>query len=235
VFFVGERLNAGTQIVSLNADSLDDFIGETFINRTNDVVEANSDVAYSNLEQLNIKMGHSDVVVNVRGTSANTTITTQEGNDKVFIGSDANEDGDSAGIAEVLYGVLDYIEKDLYIDVGGGRHRLLISDSFSNAAKGVGSDGSVLLTESSLTNLADDLGDIYFAVNEGGSWLDGITLWLGKGDDQIDVTSIHTVGSPTQTTTTVHSGKGDDIVTVDISASVNGGCMFIADGQVSVL
>ena len=233
IFFIGERLNSGTIITSLNATSLDNFYEEIFNNKTNEVVEMNADIGYTNVETLSVAMGHQDVVVNIRGTSAETTnVTTQEGNDKVFISSDAAEDEDSVGDAEVLYGVLDYINGDLYVNVGTGRHRLFMSDSFSDIPKGVGTDGIVHMTNSSLMNLADELGNIYF--DTGGDWLDDVTLWMGNGGDQIEITSIHSVGSPTRTMTTVNSGKGDDFLSTKLLASENGGDMFIANGQVSV-
>ena len=74
--------------------------------------------------------------------------------------------------------------------------------------------------------------NIYF--DTGGDWLDDVTLWMGNGGDQIEITYIHSVGSPTRTMTTVNSGKGDDFLSIKLLASENGGDMFIANGQVSV-
>ena len=125
-------------------------------------------------------MGHQDIVSNARGTSAETFIVTQEGDDKFFVSSDACEDQSTANSVEVLYGVLDYTERDLHLKSDGGRHRLMISDNpgipnlFAMSqirAKGVGSRGYAELTRSSLENLADGLGNIFFSTaTDTGNW-----------------------------------------------------------------
>jgi hypothetical protein len=96
------------------------------------------------------------------------------------VSSDADENATTAETVDRLFGVLDYIEKNLHIQCNRGRHRLLISDAFSSIAKGVGSRGPAMLTESSLENLNDNLGNIYYSANDG-NWYGGITLWLGRG------------------------------------------------------
>ncbi len=60
-------------------------------------------VVCASVETLNVLMGHQDIVANVRGMSAETFIVTQEGDYKFFIGSDANEDGTTAGSVDVLH------------------------------------------------------------------------------------------------------------------------------------
>ena len=195
----------------------------------------------SRVDTLNVLMGHQNIVSNVRGTSAETFIVTQEGDDIFFLSSDAYEDETTAGTVDILYGVLDYMEKDLHLDSQSGRHRLMISDNPGNEtlfetsqwrAKGVGSRGYAVLTKSSLENLADALGNIYFNTTEdAGNWFDGVTLWLGEEDDYLNVTSIPPSTSQNRSTTTVNAGMGNDVVNINLDASENGGSLFVANGQ----
>lgn len=232
IFFVGEYLNSGIGL-TLNTDGLDDFYSETFLNKTNDILAKNSDVAYTNVDELRIHMGHQDIVSNIRGTSASYTfIETQEGDDKFFVASDANENGTGAPSTTVLYGLLDYIEGDLFIQSKTGQHRLLMSDSFSDIPKGVGTNGFAVLSNSSLINLGDNVGDIFYS-SFGGNWSDDVTLWMGTSDDKINVVSIPSEpGPPSRTTTSVHCGRGRDVVHVNLAAEENVGGLFVANGQV---
>lgn len=67
VFIAGERLGDDVDI-KLYTDSLEGFDSEMYLNETNDILRQNSDVAYANLEELDILMGDIGVVVNARGT-----------------------------------------------------------------------------------------------------------------------------------------------------------------------
>jgi hypothetical protein len=234
VVFVGERLNTGVSL-ALNPGNLVNFSDEIFLNETNAVVMKNSDVAYTNIDELRITLGYQgDVVGNIRGTTADTYIETQDGDDKFFIASDANENHATALPVRVLYGLLDYIEGDLHLNLNAGQHRLLMSDSFSAIPKGVGSNGFAVLSNSSLINLGDAVGDIFYS-SLGGNWSNDVTLWMGTGDDKIDVVSIPSApGSPSRTTTSVHCGRGRDVVHVNLAAEENVGGLFVANGQVSL-
>ena len=231
IFFVGQRLNTGVELW-YDTSALVDFSPEIFSNMTNDILRMNSDVAYTSIDLLTIFMGHQSIVSNVRGTSAITRIVTQEGNDKFFVGGDANENITTASYIDVLYGVLDYIERDLYLEAQSGRHRLLMSDVFSDIAKGVGSRGYAKLTRASLEDLADNLGNVYFTADSG-NWFDGVNLWLGDAGDQLNVTSIPAVPF-NRTTTNIHAGNGSDILSINLIDTENVGSLFVANGQVSV-
>jgi len=228
IFFVGQRLNAGVTLY-YGTHSLEGFAPEIYENLTNDILYRNSGVAYTNVDFLNIKMGHQDIVSNIRGTSAKTLVKTQEGNDKFFVGSDADENITTAASVDVIYGVLDYIEQDLLIESQSGRHRLLISDKFSALAKGGGSTGYAKLTRSSLENLADNLGNIYFTA-ENGNWHEGVNIWLGYGSDRLNITSIP-AAPLNRTTTSVNAGNGRDVLSINLIDSENQGSLFIANGQ----
>ena len=229
VFFLGERLNAGVSIIQLDTIGLANFDGELFQNRSNDIILKNSDVAYTRVEKLSVMMGHQDIVCNIRGTSAETFVTTQEGDDSIFISSDANVIVEEAKNIPIIYGWLDYIHRNLHIEVGTGRHRLLMSDVFSDVPKGHGFYGFAQLNSSSLKNLTDDLGNIYFNA-EDGNWADGVNLWLSPGDDHLEVASIPTM-LPYRTTTSVHAGNGADILIIDLDSIENDGGLFVGNGQ----
>ena len=232
IAFMGERLNAGVSL-SLNSADLENYYEEIFLNATNDAIMKNSDMAYTNVDDLMITLGfRGNVVGNIRGTSANNTfIDMQDGDDKIFVSSDANENHASALSADVLYGLLDYVEGELHIEVNGGRHRLFVSDCFSLLSKGVGNGGFVEITNSSITNLGDAFGDIFFSASSG-TWLDDFTLWFGQGDDQILVSTIPTHElSTARVTTAVHAGRGDDTVHVVLDWDEHKGALFVANGQ----
>ena len=232
IVFVGERLNAGV-LLTLNGVDLDNFYCEIFRNETNDVLMKNSDVAYTNVDELRITLGYQgDVVGNIRGTTADTFIETRDGDDKFFIASDANENHETALPVRVLYGLLDYIEGDLHIDLNSGHHRLLVSDCFCVIPKGMGTAGFVEVTNSSIENLGDSFGNIYFTASSD-NWMDDVILWFGKGNDQIIVSTVPTMGSATsRITTSLHAGKGNDVIHINLAEEENVGALFIANGQV---
>jgi hypothetical protein len=131
-----------------------------------------------------------------------------------------------------LYGLLDYIEGDLHLNLNRGRHRLLVSDCFSAIPKGVGTLGFVQVTNSSIENLGDSFGNIYFTASSN-NWMDDVILWFGNGDDQITVSTVPTMGLATsRTTTSLHAGKGNDVIIVALIEDENVGALFIANGQV---
>ena len=226
IFFVGERLNASVSL-SLNTSELFHFDSERYKNNTNDILNVNSDVAYTNVDVLQVYAGQQDIVVNVRGTSAETYIESQSGDDKVFVSSDADENVSTASTVDRLFGTLDYVQKNLHIQCNRGRHRFLISDVFSSIAKGVGLYGPAVFTASSIENLADNLGNIYYAADEG-NWYDGITLWLGVGGDRLNITSVQGL-APNRTMTSINSGNGSDTISINVEASEYS--LLVANGQ----
>ena len=128
---------------------------------------------------------------------------------------------------------MEYVEENLTVNVGAGRHRLLISDENSTIAKGYGSSGPALLTNRSLIRIDDNVGDIFFNTADGGNWSAGVNLWLGKMDDRLDVTSVpsNPNSAPFRTATSVHAGDGDDQITVALLEADHDGVVFVANGQ----
>ena len=194
-------------------------------------------MAYANVEDLYINIGDHDSVMNIRGTSATTEVTSQSGDDYVFISSDADVlDIPEAEALEVLLGWVDYMEEDLTVIAGSGRNRLMISDEKSTIAKGVGSNGPATMTSTSLTDLADELGNIYFSASgSDGLWAAGVSVWLGEGDDSLEVLSVP-ANSGTDllgfsTTTRIYAGYGNDTMVVTLDADEHDGAIFFANGQ----
>lgn len=70
---------------------------------------------------------------------------------------------------DVLEGWLDYLEDDLTVNVGTGTHRLMMSDITSEKPKGR-ADKPAVLTSNSLTDIADNLGNIFFNTDGDGEW-----------------------------------------------------------------
>ncbi|CAB9505197.1 Kringle domain [Seminavis robusta] len=230
VTFVGERLNQGVSLEYIT-DNLVNFESEMFQNSTLDIKERPSDIVYANTEYLDIGMGAGDTILNIRGSTATTKITTQSLDDYIFISSEANQDSSNAASVDVLLGWLDYLEEDVTVEAGSGRHRLMMSDEKSSISMAAEGDPAVL-TSTSLTNIKEGLGNIYFSA-EGGHWSAGVNLWLGKNDDYLSVTSIpaNEDGNDLRTTTSIHAGSGDDVMTVDLDADAHPGAVFIANGQ----
>jgi Ca2+-binding RTX toxin-like protein len=146
----------------------------------------------------------------------------------VFISSEANQNIENARTVDVLLGWLDYMEEDLVVDVGTGRHRLLISDEKSLIAK-----GRAILSNNSLTNLHEDLGDIFFSSKGVFAWAGGVDLWLGKGDDYLDVISVpsNPDSQTLRTTTCINAGDGNDSINIALATENHDGVVFVANGQ----
>ena len=128
---------------------------------------------------------------------------------------------------------LDYLRgNSLHIELNNGRHRLYVSDCFSVIPKG-GSGGFVHITNSSITNLGDELTDIFYSASNG-TWLDDFTLWFGQGNDKILISTIPThEANTTRIRTSLHGGAGDDTIHVVLDWEDHGSSLFTVQGQVS--
>ena len=108
-----------------------------------------------------------------------------------------------------------------------------MSDKDSLVGKGFSSSNlPALLTKNSLTNLHDEVGDIYFNAVDG-NWSAGVNLWLGHANDRLRVSSVPSNPGrpPFRTATSVHAGAGDDEIQVELDASLHDGVVFVANGQ----
>jgi Ca2+-binding RTX toxin-like protein len=195
------------------------------------VESRNSGVNYYDVDVLNLQLGSGSDVVNIRGTSAVTNVFTNDGNDRVYVSSLANETEASAATTDFLLGNLDRIVGTLNLDLGAGRHVLMISDEAAIAGDGavritdqtVSAAGVSASAEIKITGLSAAPAITYKATLLTGNFADGITIWTGWGADTIVVDGTHQRGDGAigsmRTITTLNTGLGDDKVTVSLESA----------------
>lgn len=207
-------------------------------------------INYYGFEQLDVKLGSGDDVVNVQGTSRgsyelNTTSTHAAtnlylgaGDEQVFVSSNADLDHQTikttAGNSDVfdfLTGDLNQLLGNLNIDADAGRHRLLISDEAAtqgdlgvsisdsiNGPTGSGGQDDTSAADIQIKNLS--IGDMTYGTT--GNFHDGISYWTGSGNDSIAINGTHKTSGMSgadRTTTALHTGLGDDNITVNLDTS----------------
>ncbi|MDX1384061.1 MAG: hypothetical protein R3190_10490, partial [Thermoanaerobaculia bacterium] len=193
-------------------------------------------IGYFGFERIDLRVGDGAQLLNVQGSTAGsggfsgaggvavTNIQLGAGDEQIFVSSNADLDFDSAPGFDFLSGHLHDVNGALNLDVGSGRHRLMISDEASevgDAAAGVDVDGTpVIITDDPLslprppeemgfdpeaeiwiTGLAGrgDLpegGISYRADDPDGNFYDGIFYWSGSGDDSITIDGTHLRRTP---------------------------------------
>ena len=181
-------------------------------------------VSYHGVETLDIDLGSGHDVLNVQGTTATTTVRFHKGDDRVYVSSLADTPLD--GRPDHLSGHLDDVDGALHLHLGEGRHTLMISDELATAG-----DTDVRITDDIATNeiLVDGLatGAITYGATDG-TFLDGITIWTGSGADTIDIdgTFFRAAG---RTITSLNTGLGNDVLTVDLDEGEDG--FFVLNAQ----
>ncbi|HSF98236.1 MAG TPA: Calx-beta domain-containing protein [Ornithinibacter sp.] len=193
-------------------------------------------VEYRGLEALNLALGSGHDVLTVRGTLPLTNVTFGAGDDRVYISSTA--DVDLTGRPQFLAGDLDAVEGTLNLDLGTGRHTLLVSDEGTNVA-----DPNVLVTDVAAAAIARDAdlaanGEIFvvglapagisYRAAASGTFADGIRIWAGGGADTITIDGTHQ-RTGVRTTTWLNTGLGDDTVTVALTQGQDG--FFVLNTQ----
>lgn len=255
---VGNTYLIGFQGVSRQLDngegvSLIKVIGDTDFVASGgaDVLTRMDGLNYYGFEQLNVDFGSGNDILNVQGTSAGsfrleldavhaaTNISLGEGDDQIFISSNADLDhhtitttAGAADVFEFLTGDLDALAGNLNLDAGGGRHRLLISDEAATAgdddihisdvigtATGGNDFDNTSAAEIQIKGLA--FGDITYGAADDANFYDGIIYWTGSGDDTVDIDGTH-YRNGERTTTLLNTGLGDDHLTVDLDNGEDG-------------
>ena len=186
-------------------------------------------ITYDGLETLNLALGSGSDVLNVRGTRPVTNVSFGAGDDRVYVSSKA-----AVGLAEkpqFLAGDLDLVQGTLNLDLGTGRHTLLVSDEDSPVG-----DTSVLLTDVAAAARARDAAldasaevflvglapaGISWKVASTGTLADGIRIWTGSGADGITVDGTHN-RTGVRTTTWLNTGLGNDLVVVSLTQGQDG-------------
>ena len=166
-------------------------------------------ILYEAVDVLNIDLGSGDEVFNVRGTSAETHLFTHDGDERIYVSSEAAL-GQSSW-ADFLRGHLDHVGGALNIHAGTGHHLLMVSDEAATVA-----DTDVLISGSLIHGLAP--ADITYAADDpGGDFAGGITIWTGSGGDIVSVNG--SAQSPgVETITALNTGGGADEVTIAVTA-----------------
>ena len=201
-------------------------------------------IDYYGFEQLNIATGSGSEVFNVQGTTqgsngftgvaglpvAQTNISLNNGDDRVYMSSDANLDQSSWNGFDFLTGNLDDFRGALNVDFGNGRQRLFISDEASthsdnytitdtyNAGTmaGLTSGYDIYLTRVGHPGIA-------YKTSAAGNLFDGVDYWTGSGDDTILIDGTQNRAAQGQRTTTIlDTGLGNDNVTVNLTAGQDG-------------
>ena len=186
-------------------------------------------ITYDDLETLNLALGSGSDVLNVRGTRPVTNVSFGAGDDRVYVSSKA-----AVGLAEkphFLAGDLDLVQGTLNLDLGTGRHTLLVSDEDSPIG-----DTSALLTDVAAAARARDAAldataevflvglapaGISWKVAATGTLADGIRIWTGSGADGITVDGTHN-RTGVRTTTWLNTGLGNDLVVVSLTQGQDG-------------
>ena len=200
-------------------------------------------ISYYGLETLNLSLGSGSDVLNVRGTLPQTNVSFGDGDDRVYISSKA--DVGIAGKPEFLAGDLDDVDGTLNLDLGHGRHTLLISDEGTDVA-----DTAVLMTDVRNAALDRDLavtaaesifgaaqeiylvglaqGSITWRAASDGTFADGIRIWAGSGADTFRVNGTHR-RTGVRTTTWLNTGLGNDTLLVELTNGQDG--FFVLNTQ----
>src|SRR3954451_4327588 len=203
-----------------------------------------SGLQYFGVDNLNIDMGSGVDVVNVRSTSATTTINTDAAGrtptssnprENIYVSSDAWLDArtqygydykfNSRDDVDLLSGNLDGIQGALNIDAGVGANRLMVSDEAATVA-----DTNVVITDRKPTALGGmfDSADIWVTglapagisyKATGGDFTGGVTYWTGRGGDSIAIDGTDTRSGTRRTVTTLNTGDGNDTVNVSLNTA----------------
>ena len=226
-------------------------------------IEARMDgINYYGIEEFNIQFGSADDVLNVQGTTAGsrgfyldaginngiavTNIELHNGDDHVFVSSNADLDAFSAmayGGFDFLTGNLDDVNGSLNLDLGSGRHQLMISDEGTPVGDSIGGDGTPIKITDTIVNVPDTAaarglasdaeiwitglngqpsvspeGGISYKVAPDGNLYDGVRMWTGSGDDTISIDGTHYKPAEFRTATVLNTGLGDDHITVDLDS-----------------
>ncbi|MEY2396839.1 MAG: hypothetical protein QOJ00_13 [Actinomycetota bacterium] len=171
-------------------------------------------ITHNTAELLDVSFGAGDDVANIKGTSTNTVVHGNDGNDRFYV-------ADTAALTpttdtDYLVGTLDDVDGPLTIDGGAGRQTLMISDDAASVGDGT-TAARALIDEHSVTGLST--GAITYGA--AGNFAGGITVWSSQGDDALRLGGARRdVG--VNTVTTLNTNLGNDNVVSDLDAGIDG-------------
>ncbi|MFN2611440.1 MAG: hypothetical protein ABR507_11310 [Actinomycetota bacterium] len=217
-----EALGPGVDTLTVNTSLL---VG------TADVITRMDGIQYYGIEQVDIATGSGSEVFDIQGTTkgsndyagvAVTNVTLNNGDDRVFMSSNAELDQNTWAGFDFLTGNLDDFRGALNVDLGLGRHRLLMSDEASSHPDNYRiTDIYNAPTMPSLVPGADiyitraGLPGISYKASPSGNLFDGVIYWTGSGDDTIYIDGTH-VRPGARTMTLLNTGLGNDNITVSL-------------------
>ncbi len=196
---------------------------------------------YFGIENLNVDTGSASDILSVQGTSSGsngfhgtavTNVRLHNGDDKVFISSNADQDLSSWQNVDFLTGNLDDLRGALNIDLGAGRHELFMSDEASShndtwTITGSGSGNAIAIDRTPLAPVTYGTTPITYTFDAtGGNLYDGVAYWTGSGNDTVAISQIARQAGQ-RTTTSLNTGLGDDTVTATLADG--GDAFFVAN------
>ena len=198
-----EQFGPGVDTVAVVASTLN-------VGGTATITTRMDGIDYYGFEQVNIGTGSGSDVFNVEGTTqgsngfvlgggvagltvAQTNISLNNGDDRVYLSSNANLDQSSWNGFDFLTGNLDDFRGALNIDLGAGRQRLFISDEGSTHPDTYAITRSIADTHNYGTASLAASADIYLTraglpgitYTTSGNLFDGVNYWTGSGADTI--------------------------------------------------
>ena len=192
----------------------------------------------ASVDVFRVETGDVRDVVNVRGTVAGSTqLRTAGGDDEVFV-SDAAAQALTATVPGLLAGTVKDVG-GVDVDAGAGQNLLMVSDRTTTAPRTVALTTDRVVqprsTSASPTvtmrrgGIAVDATRVTFDAT-GGSFAQGVTTWLGSGNDAVTVSGTRNDGADpgvlawdvpgttggVRTITTLNTGDGVDTVTATL-------------------
>ena len=225
-----EQLGPGVDTVTVVADSTGGGVS---------VATRMDGIDYYGFETVNIDTGSDSEVFNVQGTTrgsngfaavaGNTAVTNvrlHNGDDRVFLSSNANLDQSSWSNVDFLTGNLDDFRGTLNIDLGTGRHKLFLSDEASLLDDNWTITGNAEGSSLSIARAGRTSINYTFDATNGGNIYDGVAYWTGSGNDTVAISQIARLAGQ-RTTTSLNTGLGNDTVTASLADG--GDAFFVAN------
>ncbi|MCA9166726.1 MAG: hypothetical protein KDB23_03625, partial [Planctomycetales bacterium] len=163
-------------------------------------------ITYANAELVDITLGAMNDAFNVQNIGTPTNIKGGDGDDLIFVASDAavvDTDDPFALNLPVSHGDLTGIQAELTIDAQKGKNSLMISDY----GRTTPSNGVIAST---YIDLAPNR--IFYSAT-GGNFDNHVVIWTGSDVDTLMVDSVNVVD---QSVTTIYTGDGDDRITAPV-------------------
>ncbi|MBT4724249.1 MAG: calcium-binding protein, partial [Planctomycetaceae bacterium] len=199
-------------------------------------------IYYHNTETLDISFGQADDLLNIRGTSATTSLSLNNGDDSIFISSTTEVNSNTQSSTSFLSGNLDSIQGNLAIDAGAGTHRLLISDEAGTTPRSILVTGDAVSANAGLVTPLPPNKDLYIIglanapitidAPPTGDFSRGTTIWTGWNDEDVTIEDTH-FRAGIESITSINTGLGNDEITATIDGNTDRLLIVNAQGPYS--